>query len=740
MRWSLAQGFSRRSFLRGAAGGTGSLILGVKYSPAEGAIKKHPSSVINNFIRVDPDNTTTLLINYAEFGNGAYTSLAMMVAEEMDIDWNTIVLEEAPTEPKYYSPLFKEYLTAGSVTTLSAWMPMRTAGAQARDLFLRAAALKWDTDIKALDTQLGNVIERNGDRSSTYGDLLVTIEKESLTALSNVSLKTPKSFKLIGTNTKRIEGTEKVNGSAIYGIDIKLPGMLYGSVARCPVYGGKALSWNDSKTMAVKGVVKTKRISSGIVVLAKDFWSAKKGRDALEVVWDEGQNASLSSEKFYSEYKALASKPGMLAEDIGNSLKVLHETRDTIEAVYEMPYLAHACMEPMNCTAMVEQDNADTDKISKCEIWSGTQYQSNDQEIVSKLLNIPQQSVTVHRPLIGGSFGRRASKTADFTVDAVEAANGENVPVQVIWSREEDIRGAHYRPLFVHKLRGALDDKGMPLAWHQTVVGQSIMQGTKHDPAYMVRGMDIYSLDGCLQEPFGVFRYGTSYAIPNHRVESHNPPKVGVNPHEWRAVGHTHTGIAYECFLDEMAHAGGKDPLDLRLELTKDNPRMNKVLKLLEEKTDWNTSLGEGRARGMAARIYSVSPCAQAVEITLLDNGEFSIDKVVCVIDCGIAVNPLGIESQVQGGISIGISAVAFGNIEIVDGRIKQSNFHDYNVMRINHMPEIEVHIIPSEEMPTGVGEQATAPIAPAVANAIFAASGTRVRSFPLSKHGFKLI
>ena len=738
MRWSLAQGFSRRSFLKGAAGGSGSLLLGVKYSPAESALKKNAPSVVNNFIRVDPDNTTTLLINYAEFGNGAYTTLAMLVAEEMDIDWDTIVLEEAPTEPKYYSPLFKEYLTAGSVTTLAAWMPMRTAGAQARDLFMRAAALKWKVDISALETEFGEVIEKSGGRRSIYGDLLTTIEQEKLKVLTDVKLKNPNEFNVIGTKTRRIEGTEKVNGSAIYGIDIKLPGMLYGSVARCPVYGGKALSWDDSKTMSVKGVVKTKRISSGIAVLAKDFWSAKKGRDALEIAWDEGQNASLSSEKFYSEYRALASEPGMLAENIGDSLKELKEANETIEAVYEMPYLAHACMEPMNCTAVVEQDEIGT--ISTCEIWSGTQYQSNDQEIVAKLLNIPQQSVTVHRPLIGGSFGRRASKTADFTVDAVEAAIGESVPVQVIWSREEDIRGAHYRPLFVHKLRGALDGEGMPLAWHQTVVGQSIMQGTKHDPAYMVRGMDIYSLDGCLQEPFGVFRYGTSYVIPNHRVESHNPPKVGVNPHEWRAVGHTHTGIAYECFLDEMANAGGKDPLDLRLELTKNNPRMNAVLKLLKEKTNWNTSLGEGRSRGMAARIYSVSPCAQAVEITLSDNGEFSINKVVCVIDCGIAVNPLGIESQVQGGIAIGISAVAFGNIEIVDGRVKQSNFHDYNVLRINQMPEIEVHIIPSEEIPTGVGEQATAPIAPAVANAIFAASGTRVRSFPLSKHGFKLI
>ncbi len=422
----------------------------------------------------------------------------------------------------------------------------------------------------------------------------------------------------------------------------------------------------------------------------------------------------------------------MLAEDIGDALGVLAQSDEVVEATYELPLLAHATMEPLNCVAQVEGDT--------CTVWSGTQYQSNDQEVISRFLGIPQQNVTINRPLMGGSFGRRSSKAADFTVEAVEAAMGESVPVQIIWSREEDIRSGHYRPLFVHKMRGCVDEEGMPKAWHQVAVGQSLMQGTKHDPVYMVRGMDIYSLDGCLQEPFGVFPYGTSYQIPNHRVESHNAPRVGIVPQEWRSVGHTHTGIAYECFLDELAQKGGIDPLGLRLRLSKDHARMNRVLKVLREKSQWDQPLAPGRGRGVAARIYSVSPIAQAVEVTVADNGDFTVDRVVCVLDCGFAVNPLGIEGQVEGGLAFGLGGAAFGNIDIVNGEVQQSNFHNYPVMRLPQMPKVEVHILPSEEPPTGVGEQATTPIAPAVANALFNATGRRVRRFPLSSQGFNLV
>jgi isoquinoline 1-oxidoreductase beta subunit len=508
--------------------------------------------------------------------------------------------------------------------------------------------------------------------------------------------------------------------------------MLYGAIARPPVYGGSVVDFDASEALLMPGVVKAKAIRAGVVVLADSYWRAQKARDKLKITWDRGANAGVSSEQFYSDYRALAETPGMLAEDIGDALGALSAADDVVEATYEMPLLAHATLEPMNCIAQIEGD--------RCTIWSGTQYQSNDQEVISRFLGIPQQNVTIHRPLMGGSFGRRSSKTADYTVEAVEAALGESVPVQIIWSREEDIRSGHYRPLFVHKLRGSVDESGMPQAWHQVAVGQSLMQGTKHDPAYMVRGMDIYSLDGCLQEPFGVFPYGTSYQIPHHRVESHNAPRSGIVPQEWRSVGHTHTGIAYECFLDELAHKGGIDPLELRLRLTKNHPRMNRVLSVLKEKCGWDAPLGPGRGRGVAARIYNISPAAQAVEVTVADNGDFTVDRVVCVMDCGFAVNPLGVEGQIEGGLAYGLGGVAFGNIDIVNGEVQQSNFHDYPVIRLRQMPKVEVHILPSDEPPTGVGEQATAPIAPAVANALFNATGRRVRRFPLSSQGFNLV
>ena len=728
-------GISRRRFIQHASTGAASLVIGLNLglkSRAAPSAAADSSTTLNTFLRIDPDNTITVLMNAAEFGNGAYTSINMMVAEELDADWQQIRIEPAPTTPEYYSPIFKEYLTAGSVTTAGSWLPMRTAGAQARAMFLQAAAVHWQTEINSLETEDSHVIWRAANRRIAYGELIPVIDAHTIEAPTEVILKTPAEFKVLGKGQRRFEGPEKVTGAAVFGIDIKLPGMLYGSVARCPVYGGKVKSFDDKAALAIPGVVKAKAISAGVVVLAKDYWTAKKGRDALVVDWEEGPNAELSSEQFYQEYRAMAETPGMLAEDIGDSVSALADASRKLEVTYEMPYLAHATMEPMNATARVYTD--------RCEIWSGTQYQSNDQEIVARYLGLSQEQVVIHRPLMGGTFGRRASKTADYTMDAVEAAEGEAVPVQVIWSREEDMRGGHYRPLFVHRMRGAVDESGYPLAWHQTVVGQSIMQDTKHDPAYMVDGMDIYSVDGCLQEPFGVFPYGTSYAIPNHRIETHNPPKVGVRPHEWRCVGQTHTGIAYECFLDELAHLGGHDPLALRLKLTSDSPRMHAVLQLLKEKTQWEQPLAAGQGWGMASRVYSVSPIAQAAQITMGNNGEFSVDRVVCVVDCGFAVNPLNVEAQIQGGIALGLGAVAMGNIDYEAGQIRQSNFHDYHPLRIGQMPKIEVHIVPSDYPPTGVGEQATAPIAPAVANALFAATGQRVRSFPLAKHGFTLV
>ena len=722
-------GLSRRRFVQA----TGALIFSAQ-CPVTFSTKARAatSSMMNSFVRIDPSNAITMLANHSEFGNGAYTVMSMMLAEELDVDYRSIGLEAAPTTPEYYSPLFREYLTAGSVTTGSTYMPMRTAGAKARAMLIEAASKEWGVPAAELTTGDATVTHADSGRRATYGELLAVIHRLDIQPPETVVLKDPSEFKVLGKPARRYEGAGKVDGSAQFGIDIKLPGMLYGAIARPPVYGGSVIDFDATEALAMPGVVKAKAIRAGVVVLADSYWRAQKARAKLKINWDRGANDGVSTEQFYADYRALADTPGMLAEDIGDAQGVLEAADGVVEATYEMPLLAHATLEPMNCIAQVEGDT--------CTIWSGTQYQSNDQEVISRFLGIPQQNVTIHRPLMGGSFGRRSSKTADYTVEAVEAAMGESVPVQIIWSREEDIRSGHYRPLFVHKLCGSVDESGMPEAWHQVVVGQSLMQGTKHDPTYMVRGMDIYSLDGCLQEPFGVFPYGTSYQIPNHRVESHNAPKKGIVPQEWRSVGHTHTGIAYECFLDELAAKGGIDPLELRLRLTKDHARMNRVLRVLKEKSGWDQPLEAGRGRGMAARIYSVSPIAQAVEVTVSENGDFTVDRVVCVVDCGFAVNPLGIEGQVEGGLAYGLGGVAFGNIDIVNGEVQQSNFHDYPVMRLPQMPRVEVHILPSDEPPTGVGEQATTPIAPAVVNALFNATGRRVRRFPLSSQGFNLV
>ena len=725
----LTAGLSRRRFVQA----TGALIFSAQ-CPVTFSTKARAatSSMMNSFVRIDPSNAITMLANHSEFGNGAYTVMSMMLAEELDVDYRSIGLEAAPTTPEYYSPLFREYLTAGSVTTGSTYMPMRTAGAKARAMLIEAASKEWGVPAAELTTGDATVTHADSGRRATYGELLAVIHRLDIQPPETVALKDPSEFKVLGKPARRYEGAGKVDGSAQFGIDIKLPGMLYGAIARPPVYGGSVIDFDATEALAMPGVVKAKAIRAGVVVLADSYWRAQKARAKLKINWDRGANDGVSTEQFYADYRALADTPGMLAEDIGDAQGVLEAADDVVEATYEMPLLAHATLEPMNCIAQVEGDT--------CTIWSGTQYQSNDQEVISRFLGIPQQNVTIHRPLMGGSFGRRSSKTADYTVEAVEAAMGESVPVQIIWSREEDIRSGHYRPLFVHKLRGSVDESGMPEAWHQVVVGQSLMQGTKHDPTYMVRGMDIYSLDGCLQEPFGVFPYGTSYQIPHHRVESHNAPKIGMVPQEWRSVGHTHTGIAYECFLDELAAKGGIDPLELRLRLTKDHARMNRVLRVLKEKSGWDQPLEAGRGRGMAARIYSVSPIAQAVEVTVSENGDFTVDRVVCVVDCGFAVNPLGIEGQVEGGLAYGLGGVAFGNIDIVNGEVQQSNFHDYPVMRLPQMPRVEVHILPSDEPPTGVGEQATTPIAPAVVNALFNATGRRIRRFPLSSQGFNLV
>lgn len=719
--------FSRRQFLKTSGAVTGGLVLGFYVPERFVRGTQLPASrpfAPNAFVRIATDDTITILVNKSEMGQGVYTSLPMLIAEELDADWGRIRVESAPAEPAYNHTLFGMYVTGGSSSIPSSWQQFREAGATARALLVEAAAKKWGVEPRSLRTEDGYVLHDPSGRKASYGELadeaaalplpqLPSGSGEPGTPSIAVKLKDPKDFKLIGTNVKRIEGRDKVTGRAEFSLDVKRPGMLTAVVAHPPVFGGKVKSFRAEKARAIAGVVNVKQVSSGVAVLAKDFWTAVRGRDALEIDWDEGPNAGLTTSALREEYVKLTEEPGPVAESTGDVDAALGRAVKTVDALYEFPYLAHAPMEPLNCTAHVSSDG--------CEIWAGTQFQTNDQIVASRITGLEPEQIQIHTTVLGGGFGRRANPTSDFVADAVEIAKGEEVPVKTIWTREDDIQCGYYRPMFVHKLRAGVDDQGMPVAWHQRLVGQSIMAGTPFE-SMIQNGIDPASVEGAIDMP---------YAIPNRRIELHNASKR-QSVLWWRSVGHTHTGFANECFLDELAHAGGRDPFELRRMLLADQPRHRRVLELAAEKARWGSPLPEGRARGIAMRRSFDTFVAEVAEVSVSDRGEVRVHRVVCAVDCGIAVNPWNIEAQMESAIVFGLTAALYGEITLNQGRVEQSNFHDYPMLRINEMPEVEVHIVESGEAPTGIGEPGVPPIAPAVANALFALTGKRVRKLPI--------
>jgi isoquinoline 1-oxidoreductase beta subunit len=706
---------NRREFLRTTGAVTGGLVLGLHVVPSgpRGAIAAAAEPFAPNaFVRIGSDDAITILVNKSEMGQGVYTSLPMLIAEELDAEWSRVEVQSAPSKPEYNHPVFGMYLTGGSTSVRTSWQQFRQAGAMARSLLLDAAAERWGVDKSSLRTENGKVTHDASSRSATYGELAERAASLPTPAAEDVLLKDPKDFKIIGTNVKRVEGPSKVTGKAEFSIDVRLPGMLTAAIAHPPVCGGKVKSFRASKAEAIPGVVKVKEIPTGVAVLAKDFWTAQKGRDALEIEWDEGPNSGVTTEAMRDEYRRLAETPGLVAEDEGNAERAMSAAAKTIDAVYEVPYLAHAPMEPLNAVAHVRQDG--------CDIWAGTQFQTMDQNIAVQITGLPPEKVGIHTTLLGGGFGRRANFASDFVADAVAAANGESVPVKTIWTREEDIQCGYYRPMFLHRVEAGLDGNGMPVAWRQRLVGQSIMLGTPFE-SMLENGIDVSSVEGAAHMP---------YAIPNRRIELHNAePRFTVL--WWRSVGHTHTGFVNESFVDEVAHAGGKDPFELRRTLLKDSPRELHVLELAAEKAGWGSALPEGRARGIAVRKSFESYVAEVAEVSL-EGGRVRVHKVVCAVDCGIAVNPWNIEAQMESAIVYGLTAALHGEITVDKGRVQQSNFHDYEMLRMDEMPEVEVHIVKSAEPPTGVGEPGVPPIAPAVTNALFALTGKRIRKLPI--------
>jgi isoquinoline 1-oxidoreductase beta subunit len=710
---------SRRDFLKVIAGSAAGLTVGA-YIP--GAVAAADTSLMNAqtqfepnaFVRVGLDNKVYVFIKHLEMGQGTFTGLATLVAEELDADWDQIVSEGAPANTQLYKNLrWGAQGTGGSSAIANSYEQMRYAGAMARAMLVAAAAQRWQVSADAVVVERGVVKHPATQKSATFGELAKEAAAQKVPATESLILKQPENFQLIGRDIPR-KDVGKTDGTALFTQDVKLPGMLTAVVAHPPRFGAHVGQYDASKVLAAGGVKNVVQIPTGIAVLATDFWSAKKGRDLLQITWDESGAMTKSSDQLMAKYRELAEKPGAVARNEGDALAALEGAEAIIEADFEFPYLAHATMEPLNCVALVTETG--------CEIWNGEQLQTVDQLTVANMLGISPEQVKINMLFAGGSFGRRASSNSDYIVEAVNIAKAmPGVPVKLVWTREDDTQAGYFRPLCFHKVRGALDADGNLLAWQQCIVGQSVMLNSPF--AGLVKdGVDPSLLEGASTLP---------YDIPNLRVESHITD-VPVPVLWWRSVGHTHTAFATEVFFDRLARKAGRDPVEWRLDLLKNHPRDAGVLKLAAEKAGWGKPLPKGRAMGVAVHKSFHSYVAQIAEVSLQSNGSFKVEKVTCAVDCGVAVNPDVIRAQMEGGIGFGLSPTLMSEVTIDNGRVVQSNFHDYQVLRINQMPEIDVHIVPSAQAPTGVGEPGVPPIAPAVANALYALTGQEFDRLPL--------
>ena len=706
---------SRRDFLKTSALAGGGLILGFHLPPGDFvSVATAPAARFapNAFIRVSRDGAVTFIVNKSEMGQGVYTSLPMLIAEELECDWKSIRVEAAPVDPVYNHTAFGIQVTGGSTSVWSEWERLSKAGATAREMLITAAAKIWKVNPASCRAENGRVIHESG-KKLTYGEL--ADKATNVPVPKDVQLKNPGTYKIVGKARHRLDSPAKVNGTAQFGLDVKLPGLLTAVIARSPVFDGKVVSFKADKAKAVPGVKEVVQVPSGVAVVAAGFWAAQKGREALEIVWDEGEWARLSTEGMREEFAKLAQSPGLVSRKEGDPEDALAKAARKLSAEYEVPYLAHATMEPLNCCVDLRSD--------RCDIWTGTQFQTVDRNAAATAAGLKPEQSKIHTAYLGGGFGRRANPRSDFVVGAVEVAKAVKKPVKVIWTREDDMRGGYYRPMWYDRLAAGLDEGGKLTAWRHTIVGQSIIAGTPFEQAMVKNGIDAASVEGAQDIP---------YAIPNLFVDLHSP-KIGVPVLWWRSVGHSHTAFVVESFIDEVAHAAKKDPFEFRRALLADKPRHRGVLELVAEKAGWGKPLQAGHSRGIAVHESFGSFIAQVAEVSVSPEGKVRVHWVVCAIDCGRIVNPDTIAAQMESGIVFGLSAALHGAITLKDGRVEQSNFHDYPLLRINEMPQVQVHIAPSREAPGGVGEPGVPPIAPAVANAVFAATGARVRTLPMT-------
>lgn len=719
---------SRRDFLKtGATVGAGLTIAFYlpsrfmeKLRPVEGDIPGASPFAPNGWVHIGTDGIVTITVDKSEMGQGVNTSLPMLVAEELEADLASVRVGPTPVNPAGWS---RRMGTGGSSSVRSSYDTLRKAGAAAREMLVAAAAQQWGVDPSSCRAENGAVIHTPTRRKLSFGQLAE--RAATLPVPEDPRLKDPKDFRLLGKRVPRFDTPEKVNGKARFGIDVRLPGMLYASIERSAVFGGTVKKVDSSRAKAMPGVrrvvnvewspdeEKTSRTQHGVAVVADHYWQALTARRALAIEWDEGANASLSSAEISTRLAELAEKPGVQARKEGDATAAMNSAVKKIEAVYEVPYLAHATMEPMNCTAHVRPDG--------CDVWAPTQGQSSAQRAAAEITGLPIEKVRVHTTYLGGGFGRRSE--TDFVAEAVRLSKEVGAPVQVIWTREDDVRHDFYRPTTYNRFGAAFDASGKPVAWTHRIVGPSISVSKGRTPS---DGIDGSLVEGAANVPYG---------IPNILVEqtiADLPIPLGY----WRSVGSSHNAFVTECFFDEVARAAGKDPYELRRALLGDQPRHLHVLDLAAERAGWGKKLPEGRVRGIAVAEAFGSYVAEVAEISIEPGGKPRVHRVVCAVDCGPMVNPDTIEAQMQGGIVYGLSAALYGDITIDRGRVAQGNFNDYPVVRMNEMPVVEVHIVQSTEKQGGIGEPGVPPIAPALCNAIFTATGTPVRRLPIIQKG----
>lgn len=700
---------SRRGFLHVGAAAGGGLMLSLSLPLAAQAAGD--AFVPNAFVRIGADGRVVLIMPYVEMGQGTYTAIPMLIAEELEVRLDQVRLEHAPPDDKSYgNPLLAGVqATGGSTAIRAAWQPLRRAGAVARTLLIVAAAKRWNVDPASCRAQAGEVLHPSSGRRLAYGAIAADAAK--LPVPKDVPLKNPKDFKLIGTPARRLDAPAKVNGTAMYGIDARPPGVKIATLAQSPVFGGRLKSVDAAAAKAVKGVRQIVRLDDCVAVVADHMGAAKKGLAALKVEWDDGPHAKLATQDIAHELEQAGVAAGAVAEETGDTARALASAATKVEATYQVPFLAHATMEPMNCTVHVRKDG--------CEVWVGTQVAARAQAVAAKVTGLPLEKVVLHNHLIGGGFGRRLE--VDGVERAVQIARQVDGSVKVVWTREEDIQHDMYRPYWFDRLTAGLDTNGKPVAWNHRFAGSSVV--ARWLPIAFNSGLDPDSIEGATK---------LAYGLPNTHVEYLRVEPPGIPTAFWRSVGPSHTVFVVESFMDELAAAAKQDPVAYRLALLDKTPRAKAVLALAAEKAGWGQPLPPGRGRGVSVQSVFGSYLAQVAEVEVAKGGEVRVRRVVAAVDCGTVVNPDTVRAQIESGTIFGITAALYGEITLKDGRVEQSNFDSYRMLRIDEAPAIEVHIVKNGEAPGGMGEPGTSAIVPAVANAIFAVTGKRLRRMPV--------